>query len=485
MQNSNLSSTIFPIIKDSWAIFIKRVEKEYKSILSNLDKDKTRIKNLARHTRKLEEALAKCKDNIEEILNYREIFVYIDKSLESSFDALNYFKEQDNFDNSAVRSIFEKIITSPEIIKVNSEYRRLSMQVQLATDRIKNLAELISGSKINYNLIKELLDKYQFDDNTKKNILFYPVVMLSIKQNEVRKESSEQKLEAKKKFYRERFNELTNKYHEKKEQINELLVRCYKATGNMSPGELSMYTSYINKPEEAIELNFSDEKMFKLYSLSFFKLKADIEKYRDGIKELLNELDNDSAKDLDFEISYFSELINEFYGLIDKLNSFSIPEREEEIELDTDDFSISNVFFALDPFNRVIIDELLTEKNMSNLRALLQKINDVTNSRIEGVKTNPVQGVKFAEDLINEKISMITTSKLKLAYIVVNKKVLILCGTDGNERIEGLVNALAKDASFTIRKQIELLKKENIDFDYLERQQKVIDRIMGETTKHY
>ena len=222
MQNSNLSSKIFPIIKDAWSIFIKRVEKDYQSMLSTYKNDNQRTKDLVHLTNRLKEAIEKSKDNIEEILNYRDLFIYVDKSLESSFDALNYFKEQKNMDNSAVRHIYEKIITSPKVIAINSEYSRLSIQVSFDNERIKRLSDLIHGSKIDFNLIRELLNKYKFDDITKKNILFYPIVMLSVKQNDMKKASPEEKKIAKQTFYRERFNELFNTYHQKKESLKRL-----------------------------------------------------------------------------------------------------------------------------------------------------------------------------------------------------------------------------------------------------------------------
>ena len=60
--------------------------------MNTLEKYKARIKSLASLIKKLEEASNTTKDNIVKILDYKDSFVYVDKSLERSFDAIEFFK---------------------------------------------------------------------------------------------------------------------------------------------------------------------------------------------------------------------------------------------------------------------------------------------------------------------------------------------------------------------------------------------------------
>ena len=470
MQNSNLSSKIFPIIKEDWENFLQKVEHELQEMITIYNNDKRRIKDLERLINKIKEISDLSKDNMKEILNYKELFLYIDNSLESSFDALNFFLEQDNFDNVAVKSIYERIVTSPKIIKLNSEYSGLSIKVQFDKERIKRLGELIRGSKIDFTLIKELLNKYQLDDNKKKNILFYPVVMLSIRQNDLRN-SKEKSKDLKEKFYQERFNELIKDYQKKKESFKELLVYCFNIRKNMNQGEIETYNAFVNNPTEIGEYDFNDEIKFKIYTLAFFKLKKDIESYIDGIIDL--QIDSD----LDGEIVFFHEMIGEFENLANILNGLM------SINSINDDLENSNVYFALDAFNRLIIKkELLVDKNKSSIKALLQKADSINNARIEGVRTNHMLGVEDEEKLLGKSISMVTTSKMKLAYIVINKNILIISGVaNNNEKFDRVVKLAVNKNMFAIKNQISLIEEE--DLDYIELQNRIINSIIGEDSK--
>ena len=178
--------------------------------------------------------------------------------------------------------------------------------------------------------------------------------------------------------------------------------------------------------------------------------------------------------DLDDELAFFDELINEFERIANKLKEL---DKDEKIELDSES---NNVFFALDAFSRLIVkEELLTTKNRNNIKALLQKIDNVNNSKIDGVKTNHMLGVSEEEKLLNKNISMLTTSKINLAYIMVNKNVLIIGGAENtSDKFDKIIKQAINRNLIPIRKQIELI--ENNDFDYLEIQNRIRKAITGE-----
>ena len=471
MQNSNLSSKIFPIIKDDWSNFIKKVEDELQQLMNTYTTNKRRLKDLERLITKLKEISNISKDNVIEILNYKELFMYIDNSLESSFNALKFFKDQDNLDNVAVKEIYERIVASPKIIKINSEYNSLLIKIGFDEERIKRFNELIRGSKVDFTLIRELLNKYKLDDKTKKNILFYPTLMMAIRQTDVKdnKEVIVENKEEKAKFYQNRFSELVNEYQKKKNELKDLLIHCFNIRKNMNKSEIDMYSSYANNIDELNSYEFNDDIKTKIVVLAFFKIKKDIESYIDGISDLQME-----KVDLDSEIVFFCEMIDEFNHIANLLNEIiKVDEQNEEV-------TNNNVYFALDAFNRLIINkDLLVDKNKSSIKALFQKADSINNARIEGVKTNPVLGVEDEEKLIGKTISMITTSRMKLAYIVVNKNILIITGVDNsNERFDRLVKLAVNKNLFAIKNQIALIESE--DVNYIELQNQIIDGILGD-----
>jgi len=468
MQNSNLSSKIFPNSKELWALFISKVEKDLQNMMSTYNNDKRRIKDLSRIINKIEEIGNLSKDNIEEILNYKELFMYIDNSLESSFDALKFFKEQDNFDNFAVKAIYGRIVNSPKIMRLSSEYSSLTIKIQFDKDRIKKLGELIRGSKIDYSLIEELVEKYNFDDNTKKGILLYPLVMLSIKQHDDKVSDKKEETKKQEEYYRDKFNELCNRYQEMKNNFKDLLIRCFKVREGISRQEIDMYKSFTNNPQDINEYEFTSDIKFKIYTLAFFKMKKDIDSFIEGISDLRLEETN-----LDDELLFFEEMLNEFNTTANTLVSLIQEEKKVANGLE------NNIFFALDAFNRLIISEELVNNNRSNIKALLQKLSEINNSKIEGVKTNHMLGVSEEEKILDKKISMVITSKIRLAYIMVGKSILIIGGTDNaSDKFDHIVKLAVNKNIIPIRKQISYIEDNNLD--YLNIQNTIIQSVMGE-----
>ena len=142
MQNSNLSK-LLPILKRDWTLFIDTIEKDVEEAISSLNKDLRRAKELNRIINKIDDIVASCDDNIINILDHRDLFLYVDNTLDESFAALMFFKEKNNLDNYAVRQIYEKITNSPKIVKMQEEYKNLSIKIQFIRDRIKKIQNLL------------------------------------------------------------------------------------------------------------------------------------------------------------------------------------------------------------------------------------------------------------------------------------------------------------------------------------------------------
>ena len=469
MQNSNLSSRIFPNLREEWLSFIELVSNDLQQMINVYNADKQRVRDLERVINKVKEIKNISKDNLEEILNYKELFMYIDNSLESSFDALNFLKAQNNLDNAGVIEIYERIINAPKIMKINSEYNSLAIKISFDKERIKRLSELIRGSKIDYTLIKELVNKYRLDNNKKKNILFYPVVMLSIRQNEISniKDNKEKIKQDRIDFYHNKFNKIVKEYQDKKENLKDLLIKCFNVREQMSHRDIVTYNAFVNNPEEIKEYDFNDDIKYKIYTLAFFKIKKDIENFIDGISDLLMD-DND----LDDELVFFDEMINEFDNIANTLKSFTRIEEKISSAID------NNVFFALNAFGYMLMDPDLL-KNKSGIRALLQKANNVNNSKIDGVKTSHMLGISEAERLLGKNISLLTTSKLMLAYVMVGKNIFIITGATANtDRFDKMVNRIVGNNINRLEKQIEQI--ENSDLDYIKMQKEIVEAIIGE-----
>ena len=295
--------------------------------------------------------------------------------------------------------------------------------------------------------------------------------MLSIKQKDINnKKDNVINEQDNQKIYQERFNKLCQYYHNIKETFNLLLVKCYTIREKMSHIELNTYYPFINNPSEMNAYNFNDETKFKIYTLSLFKIKKDIEKLIDSISEL--SIDDNSEDELDL----LGEMIDEFETLCNMLNNYQIG---DEIDNSVD----AKVFFALDAFNHLIVNEDIVEvKNRSSLKALFEKIENNNNRGIEGVKTNHMLGVEDAERILGKNISMLATSKMRLAYVVVDKNILIIEGTTNNSvRFDKLVRLAISRNIVAIKGQIEAIH--NNDADYFELENNIIKQIMGEEIK--
>ena len=473
MQNSNLTSKIFPNLRDDWSSFIELVSIDLRKMIDAYNDDNNTIKNHRSVIKKMAEIRELSKNNPGEILNHRDLIMHINnsKELDDSFNTLKFFKERDNLDNPAVKDIYNKIINSPNIVKLNSEYNSLTIKVAFDEERIKRLSALIRGSKVDYNLIRELLNKYKLSDEKKKNILFYPVVMLSIKQNEIKnnKENALKIKQEKEMFYKNQFNKLVKDYYEKKDNYKDLLVKCFNVRSNMSRQDLDTYSAYANNPEEINEYEINDEIKFKIYTLAFFKIKKDIENYIDGI---IDSLPDDI--DLDDELIFFQEMINEFGKMADKLKSFI--KVEEKISDDIE----NNVFFAINAFGQIIANDYsLITKNKSNIKAILQKANNISNSRIDGIKTSHMLGVEESERILGKNISLLVTSKIMLAYVIVGKNILIIAGdTNGTTHFDKVVNRTIEHYGNQLRAQIKMIEED--DLDYIESQKERIKSFFDE-----
>ena len=445
MQETNLSSKIIPSLREDWQVFIEKVQNDYKKLINQLTRDKQRIRDLERVINKINEITNASKDNVTNILKYRDLFMYVDKKLASSFDALEFFQKQDNLDNVAVKAIYNRIINSLEIIKLTSEYNSLTIKVEFNKERIKKLSGLINGNKIDYPLINELMHKYNFDENRKKSILLYPVIMLSTKAREDKKLPSNQK-----DIFKERFKELCQEYYHKKEEFNDLLVNSFYMKEKMSVQELDTYTSFIKKLDDMNKYELNDEEKYKVYILSFFKLKKNIEKVIDGISDLLED------EDVEDDLLCLEELINDFSETGNIIKAFTHNKKEDVIDN-------KGVYYALDAFNRLIIGKDILEINGSVYENILES----------NIRPYHMPGVSDLETVIKKSIMVFNANDVNTVFIQVNNSILIIYASKvSSDNFERNVRQIMARNIVPIKKQIELII--NNDIDYIELEKEVL-----------
>ncbi len=473
MQNSKLSTIIVPSLSNSWQKFISKVKEELNSVESTNTTVANRINELKDIIPRVKEACEESKDNIEKILKYRDAFVAIDNNLSSCFDALEFFKSQNNLDNDAAKTIYERIVKAPIINELSEEYSGLLIKKDYAKKEIKPLLDLIRGKKYDQDLIKELLNKYNFDEKTKKDVLLYSLVSSSVKQNEVKEVKEEKKLRKKEQAeaYRDKIRELIDRYQNKKNELTDLFNICYGIKKRMTPDTYNMYKGYISNPSEALRYGFDDDAMLMIYTMSFFKIKEDIEDYIEGISDL--EIDN---ANLSGEVSFFEELINEFGMISEKIKG--LYEEEEEIE----DDDTRKVFFALDPFNRLIPSTSLLANNKNSINTFIKKVNSSNNHIIDGINVVHMQGVEEIEELLGKTVYLLSTSNYKMPYIMINDCVLVLAiSSSSDTKFNNAFSHIVKGGLLPIRRQMALIEDRNQD--YIDLENDLLKDILSEKEK--
>lgn len=474
MQNSKLTTKILPSITESWEHFIRLVATELEQLKQTNRKNSSRSKELLNHISKIDDIKRLCETDASKILEHRVFLLYIDPTLENSFDALEFFKEQDNLDNDAVRIIYNKIINSPEIVKLNEKYHNLMMKLNFANDQTKPLEELIRGKKLDQNLIIELLDKYNLDDKTKKDVLLYAMVKSAVKQDEVKnnKETTATLREEKAKLYREKIKELCEIYRKIDAGNNSLYDKLFAKIQNMSSEEKAICKAYSGKPSEAKQSGFDDIVMLKVYITALFRLREEIEEYIDSLAEV--QMEKTNLKD---DIDFLKEEIDEYDNILTEINN--LMKDEKQVEDDEEDI---NVFFAVDAFRRPLIDTDLLENNHKSINAFIEKARYINNNLIEGINVTSMLGVQEAEELLSRNVYLVSSSNYKLAYIVVNNSIFVIGMAERtDEKFDRSFVRLVKDNRSTLRNQIVYIKEK--DKDYIDLQRYIRERYLEKEEK--
>ena len=447
MQNSNLSK-LFPRISSDWSLFLNDVSSIMEHMIDTYNIDKRRIKDLDRIINKISEINNFSKDNVESILKYKELFMYIDNSLESSFLALDFFARQNNMDNEAVKTIYERIIYSPKIMELTSEYNSLTIKVQFDKDRIKKLQGLLRGTNIDYHLIKELIDKAGYDDVVKKNIMFYPTILLSIKQKD-NIDINNVKVKKENNIY----NKVSSIYQDIKNfktKNKDIIIKCFQIREKMNLQEIDKYRSYINDLNSINE--FDDDKKVKIYAVAFLTLKNSIENLALGISDLAIE-----EIEIDDELVNFKEMLNQLSKISDSIRNIKSNRCKE-----------NKVFFALDAFNRLIInDDILSENDLLLICKKCFTSDILINNN----------------QILQDDVYYYSTTISKYAYLKVDDNILILTGENihyDDDRFYRLAENTIKKNALPIKKQIQLIK--NNSLEYIELENQIIDYIMNKKT---
>lgn len=471
MQNSKLSTIIFPKLGDSWQQFIKKVEEDLNNVALSQENGSKRINFLKDNMPRIKKIIEASKDNVSEILKYRQLFTSLDKDLSSFFDALEFFKAQDNFDNDAVMVLYKKIVESPTILRLGEEYNSLLYQKEHNSQ--KSLEDLISGKKIDQSLIIKLLDKYDLDEKTKKDVLLYSIVMTSIKQKEI--DSSVRK-EKKKKSYEETISELKSlceDFAKAKDEYQDLYNTCYSIKQNMTPNDMDMYkgyTDYSVDTDLANKFGFDNSELLKIYALQFIEHRNNIVDYIDSLCDL--QMENSKLSD---EVEFLRMFIGEFKEIAKRVNRLS---KENSIEKEEENED-NRVFFALTAFNTLIVDKNLIVNNRNSLNAFIRKVNTSKTHQIDGIRVVPMIGVKDVEELLGKTIFMLKASNYKLAYIMVNNCVLVLDMADANDtKFDSAFRHIIRGGILAIQRQISLI--EDMNSDYIDLQKELTKDLLSE-----
>ena len=471
MQNSKLSTIIVPKLNNSWTLFISKVKEELAKMESSNNERANRIIELKERIPKIKEIIDKSKDNIAIILDYRNVFVNIDITLKSSFDALEFFKSLNNLDNDAAKTLYKKIVESPMVNGLSDEYNSLLLDKDYAKKENKPLEDLVRGKKFDQVLIQKLLDKFELGDEVKKDVLLYSLVSSSVKQSEVKinKEEALARKQEKARLYRDRIKELCEEYKAIKEKYKDLFAICYNIKNNMTPDEFDTYKGYIGNPSEAMKYGFDSEAILMVYTMALFKIREDIDQYIEGI----GDMDMNTDK-LSGEISFFQELIREFKNIANTINELYQEEIDEEVDEEN-----NKVFFATDPFKRLIVNKEIISSNKNSINAFIRKVNSSNNHVIEGIKAIHMLGVADTEELLGKTIYLLSTTNYKMAYIMVNDCVLVLGIADTSDtKFNNAFNHIIRGGFLAIKDQINMI--ENGNKDYIELQKGFIKELLSE-----
>ena len=480
MQNSKLSTIIFPRLNDSWQRFIQRINKELEEMATSNRSEWKRMNELKLSIPQIKKAMNESSDNIKEILKYRDAFVMCDKNLSTLFDALEFFDSVNNLDNDAVVTIYNQIVNSPVILTMDEEYSSNVVKNETYRSRVKPLEEIIRGKKFNISLIKELLEKYKFDDKTKKDILFYILTISAVKQDNVKKTSTPRidRKKEKERLQREKFKELCEEYDNKLDLYKDFLTYCYNLKQSMSITDENTYKGYISYSSSDLKdkYGFNDEELLKIYALALINYKNDIEEYIDSLSDL--QMDD---IDLANEISFLQVYLEEFDALAKKVSELAIKDEVEE-EYPEDN---TRVFFAHDPWQRLIVNPKLITINKNGLNAFIRKVNGSSSYKIDGVNANQMLGVDQAEKAIGKNIYILSATNYKLAYIKVKDCVLILGIADANDtKFDSTLNSIVKAGSEAIKRQIGIIESDDFRKDaYVELQKSLVGKLLKDENK--
>lgn len=446
MQNSKLSAIIFPKLANSWNIFIQRVEEELNSIKLNNKSNANMVKELKTYIARIKEIKRKCSLNILEIFNYRVFLPHVDSSVEKYLKALDVLQERNNLDNDVVKTLYDNIINSPGIVSLSEKYNNLAFKNSFAEAEMKHLEDLIEGKAYNQALIEDLLDKYRLSEDIKKDVLLYAIVMNSVNQKSI---SNLNNKNVNNKSFHDSFIKLCYKYDEKKSKISKLLSTCYDIVHKMSSSEISMYKGYAYENDYIVGLD--NDRLLKIMAMVLLKQKKDIEDYIESISELETE-----GCHLNGEIAYFKDLLNNFDRVIEKM---------QELTNDNQKEIINNIFYALDPFNRLIPNKDLLSIYNKGFKKLIQKFNNVSTLTDKEI-----------EALLKKKVNYINTDDYLLSYIEINNNILVLSITNPEDnKFDKWINRLIKRNIIPIKKQIRLI--EEMNNDYIELQKEIAEEL--------
>ena len=419
------------------------------------------------------------KNDINFIFNHEELFCELDSSLLPKFGILQAYKQREILDNENAIQIYKDIISSQKVNKILNDYDEYNVKLDLLQDKINIINSLIYGEKYDSKLILDLCDKYKFNDQDKRYILFYPIIISSRKniKERIANKDNEEIIDTNdnhfEKSYEDEFQFQVERFKKIKDSYSQILSKYYQLIAQMNPSLFNYYKNYIDIKEEYNINDFYEsyeDVVLKIKAITLFEDKSEIEIY---ISDLMSE----KVKKID-DVELLESYINDFENNIKELIELD----KSEDELDNEKTSRDRVFFALDQKGNLLMPYSVEDSKI--FLNILDRVDSGSLLIKNGSNVKHLKGAESAEKLLNKTIFLLSCSGKMFSYIKFNDK-------ENNELIMILTYALEKSNSIcndtisvvrhnidSILSQIKLIQ--NMDQDYLNEQNIIKESIIGD-----
>lgn len=445
------------------------------------------IKNLIKDINKLEEELLKLKNDkdkakllkdasqdIESVIEKKQLFIEIDSSLIEPFNILKFFKLKENLDNMLAQDAFIKIINSEKIKDIINILNDIDLQIESIETKIKLIKDVIDFNAPAKTII-EFARSHSLEDDKIKEILFYglnkKILNIHGQNEEIQikeepiidiKEESEQEqtisaLNLLEEMVKESEKDSAKIYREIKEKFdmlqseNKEIFNKYHELLKESKNAYSSYSNYSVK--QLTEMGMSIEEIALIISNKLFSFKNEVS---DAIKEINNNLienDEDKIKDsCDYAI-YCIEEYESILSLLLELDRVSISNEREEIK----EIENSNVYFAHDNSGVPLMP--LNEEYIKKIEIFVNKINSINSDNIS-LNIRKLLGAETTAKELGKNIYLVKSNPA-ITYVRLNydnQSVVFILTMSKIEEIDTTTNQIVSDNLEAIKNQMSLIE---------------------------